>query len=133
MAPPRTRSAHKGPDSLVIAIDVGTTYSGASFVFLRRGQVPKIRNVTKYARPYLDVKSPLTCNRFRGQDRRRESARVPSVLVYDEQGRLKHCGAQVAEDEVLAKTIWFVLDIPPAPSTLIIQPEGSNSSYCPLK
>jgi hypothetical protein len=35
--------------SLVIALDIGTTFSGVSYAILEPGDVPKIHGVTRYA------------------------------------------------------------------------------------
>ena len=38
---------HTGPTKLVVAFDIGTTYSGISYCILERGRVPEILGVTK--------------------------------------------------------------------------------------
>lgn len=38
---------HGSEDALVIALDIGTTFSGASYTILRDGQVPQIASVTQ--------------------------------------------------------------------------------------
>ena len=46
MAAPRAR--YSGPSrKLVVAFDVGTTFSGAAYAFLDPGQFPQIRSVTR--------------------------------------------------------------------------------------
>lgn len=35
--------------ALVLAFDVGTTFSGVSYAFLDKGEVPQIHGVTRYA------------------------------------------------------------------------------------
>lgn len=41
---------YKGPARrLVLAFDVGTTYSGVSYCLLDPGEIPKICTVTRYA------------------------------------------------------------------------------------
>jgi hypothetical protein len=43
-----TRKPHAGSTrSLVIAIDVGTTFSGVSYAILEPGEIPKIHGVTR--------------------------------------------------------------------------------------
>ena len=43
-----TRARYPGPSrKLVVALDIGTTFSGAAFVFLDPGEIPIIRSVTK--------------------------------------------------------------------------------------
>jgi hypothetical protein len=45
------RKPYRGPTrSLVIALDVGTTFSGVSYAILEPGEVPKIHGVTRYER-----------------------------------------------------------------------------------
>lgn len=46
------RPTHYGKKrSLVFAFDIGTTYSGISYVLLDPGQTPEINSVTRYALP----------------------------------------------------------------------------------
>ncbi len=52
MSPPRlsadTRKPYQGHTrSLVIAIDIGTTFSGVSYAFLEPAVIPKIHGVTR--------------------------------------------------------------------------------------
>ena len=42
------RKPYRGPTrSLVLALDVGTTFSGVSYAILEPGEVPKIHGVTR--------------------------------------------------------------------------------------
>lgn len=44
------RQPYNGPSrSLVLAFDVGTTYSGVSYAVLDPGEAPRIQTVTRYA------------------------------------------------------------------------------------
>ena len=46
--PPMARTAYNGTSrKLVLAFDIGTTYSGAAYTLLDPGQVPQIVSVTK--------------------------------------------------------------------------------------
>ena len=48
------RSRYSGPSrKLVVALDIGTTFSGAAYAFLDPGQVPQIRSVTRQALPQI--------------------------------------------------------------------------------
>jgi len=43
-----TRTVYTGTSrKLVLAFDIGTTFSGAAYAFLDPGEVPKIQSVTK--------------------------------------------------------------------------------------
>jgi len=47
-----TRACYSGPSrKLVVALDIGTTFSGAAYAFLDPGEVPMIRSVTKQVFP----------------------------------------------------------------------------------
>jgi molecular chaperone DnaK (HSP70) len=47
--PPDTRKPFQGRHrSLVIAIDIGTTFSGVSYAILDPGEIPKIHGVTRF-------------------------------------------------------------------------------------
>ncbi|KAG9043148.1 hypothetical protein FS837_009947 [Tulasnella sp. UAMH 9824] len=74
-----TRSTYWGSKSiLAIAIDVGTTFSGASYTFLKAGEVPEIYDVSG----------------FKGQENKQSNSKVPSVLFYTPSGELVACGAE---------------------------------------
>ncbi|KAH9912668.1 uncharacterized protein B0H18DRAFT_1088342 [Fomitopsis serialis] len=93
---------------LVLAIDVGTTYSGVSFCILDPGEVPKVLSVT----------------RFPGQEgeNRSRDTKIPSVLYYDENGEVKAIGAEAtsdatdseAEGEQWTRVEWFKLRLRPS-------------------
>ena len=45
-----TRKPYSGQSrSLVLALDVGTTFSGVAYAVLDPGSIPKIQSVTRYA------------------------------------------------------------------------------------
>ena len=47
-----TRARYSGPSrKLVVALDIGTTFSGAAYAFLDPGEIPQIRSVTKQVFP----------------------------------------------------------------------------------
>ncbi|KAH8110514.1 hypothetical protein DFH11DRAFT_1514361 [Phellopilus nigrolimitatus] len=90
---------------LVIAFDVGTTFSGVSYCLLDPGQDPKICNITRYP----------------GQEHASGSSKIPTVLCYDLQGKLRAAGAEAllpenvekVEDEEWIKVEWFKLRMRP--------------------
>ncbi|KAF8805121.1 hypothetical protein BYT27DRAFT_7105301 [Phlegmacium glaucopus] len=117
-----TRSVYRGPRrKLVLAFDVGTTYSGISYSVLDPGQVPEIKGVT----------------RFPAHEHISGASKIPTVIYYDRNGTVRAVGAEamdegiceVAEDENWVKAEWFKLhlrsrvgagravggDIPPLP------------------
>ena len=48
------RARYSGPSrKLVVALDIGTTFSGAAYAFLDPGQVPQIRSVTRRVFPLI--------------------------------------------------------------------------------
>ena len=47
-----TRARYSGPSrKLAVALDIGTTFSGAAYAFLDPGEIPVIRSVTKQVFP----------------------------------------------------------------------------------
>ncbi|KAJ3815434.1 hypothetical protein F5876DRAFT_85802 [Lentinula aff. lateritia] len=92
---------------LVLAIDVGTTYSGCSFSVLDPGVVPEIKGVTRFP-----AQAPGG------------SSKIPSVLYYDSAGKVQAVGAETlldtvieqAEDEQWTKVEWFKLHLRPKSS-----------------
>ena len=54
-----TRARYSGPSrKLIVAFDIGTTFSGAAYAFLDPGEVPQIRSVTRPVLP--PILDPLT-------------------------------------------------------------------------
>ncbi|KAJ3522838.1 hypothetical protein NMY22_g11713 [Coprinellus aureogranulatus] len=101
---------------LVLAFDVGTTYSGISYAVLDPGQVPEIKPVT----------------RFPAHEHISGASKIPTVIYYDRTGHVKSVGAEAmkdgvfetAEDEGWVKTEWFKLHLRPShPSTALITSE----------
>lgn len=100
------RKPYGGPSrSLVIALDVGTTFSGVSYAILEPGEVPKIYGVT----------------RFPGQEHVAGNSKIPSILYYDQNGTVMAAGAEAegasiisqAEDEYWIKAELFKLRLRP--------------------
>ncbi|KAG2073742.1 hypothetical protein BDR04DRAFT_1127075 [Suillus decipiens] len=99
---------------LVLAFDVGTTYSAISYCILDPGEVPKIEPVTRYP----------------AQEHSGGNSKIPSILYYDSNGTVRAIGAEArqehiierAEDEGWMKLEWNLSanhitddDIPPLP------------------
>ncbi|KAG2015040.1 hypothetical protein CC2G_008346 [Coprinopsis cinerea AmutBmut pab1-1] len=90
---------------LVLAFDVGTTYSGISYSILDPGEVPKIQGVTRYP----------------AQEQVSGSSKIPTVMYYDTEGKVRAVGAEAmseavyeqAEDERWFKVEWFKLHLRP--------------------
>ncbi|TFY59588.1 hypothetical protein EVJ58_g5687 [Rhodofomes roseus] len=92
---------------LVLAIDVGTTFSGASFCVLDPGKVPEVLSVMRYP----------------GQEdeNRARNTKIPSVLYYDEDGEARAVGAEAvsdatvmeAEEQNWNRAEWFKLRLCP--------------------
>ncbi|KLO13814.1 hypothetical protein SCHPADRAFT_915119 [Schizopora paradoxa] len=96
---------YEGPSRrLVVAFDVGTTFSGVSYCFLDPGVIPKICSLTKYP----------------GQASG-GSSKIPTVMYYDKDGNMKCAGAETqlpenemnADDEEWIKVDWFKLRLRP--------------------
>ncbi|TFK50888.1 hypothetical protein OE88DRAFT_1630336 [Heliocybe sulcata] len=90
---------------LVLALDVGTTYSGISYTILDPGEVPQIRTVTK----------------FPGQSTSGADSKVPSVLYYDANGALQAIGQEAenlredgeTDENEWIRVEWFKLHLRP--------------------
>ncbi|KIY64371.1 hypothetical protein CYLTODRAFT_438236 [Cylindrobasidium torrendii FP15055 ss-10] len=89
----------------VIAFDVGTTFSGASFAKLEPGRIPDILGVTRYP----------------AQHKVGGNSKIPSIIYYNANGNVQAVGAEAmdeaflerAEDEGYAKVEWFKLHLRP--------------------
>ncbi|TFK63664.1 hypothetical protein BDN72DRAFT_847372 [Pluteus cervinus] len=90
---------------LVLAFDVGTTFSGVSYSILDPGNVPEIKGLTRF--PY--------------QDSTGGDFKVPSIIYYDAEGSVRAIGAgairdgieQEAESGQWTKVEWFKLHLRP--------------------
>ncbi|KAL1700708.1 hypothetical protein EV121DRAFT_283186 [Schizophyllum commune] len=90
---------------LVIAIDVGTTFSGVSYSVLDPGQVPQVCGV----------------NRFPGEEHAGGDSKIPSVLLYDTEGVMRAAGAETMQEDIIemaleegwARAEWFKLHLRP--------------------
>ncbi|KAI9573199.1 hypothetical protein HD554DRAFT_1154942 [Boletus coccyginus] len=88
---------------LVVAFDVGTTYSGISYSILDPGEVPKIQGVTRYP----------------AQEHVGGDCKIPTIVYYDQQGTPRAFGAEAlqdhiieqAEDEQWVKLEWWKLHL----------------------
>ncbi|KAJ8094284.1 hypothetical protein PM082_006824 [Marasmius tenuissimus] len=101
-----TRKAYQGLfRKIVIAFDVGTTYSGASYAVLDPGLPPMIEGVSK----------------FPGQGKVGGDSKIPSIIYYDQEGKVRAVGAEAtegsfleeAEDKEYIRVEWFKLHLRP--------------------
>ncbi|KAG5651585.1 hypothetical protein H0H81_008139 [Sphagnurus paluster] len=104
--PITTRAPYDGTyRKLVLAFDVGTTYSGISYSILNPGEVPQIKGVT----------------RFPAQEKVGGSSKIPTILYYDRDGNVRAVGAEsmreslrdTIEEEGWVKVEWFKLHMRP--------------------
>ncbi|KAJ2929974.1 hypothetical protein H1R20_g7094, partial [Candolleomyces eurysporus] len=70
---------------LVIAFDLGTTFSGVSYSVLDPGETPDIRGVT----------------RFPAHEQVNSGSKIPSIIYYNEDGRVKAVGAEAMQQEII--------------------------------
>ncbi|PPQ74250.1 hypothetical protein CVT24_001151 [Panaeolus cyanescens] len=101
-----TRSPYSGSQrKLVLAFDVGTTFSGVSYSILDPGEIPEIRGVT----------------RFPAQENVGGDSKIPTILYYDAKGAVRAVGAEAnregveedAEDQGWIRAEWFKLHMRP--------------------
>ncbi|KAL4079085.1 hypothetical protein J3A83DRAFT_4367804 [Scleroderma citrinum] len=82
---------------LVIAFDVGTTFSGISYCILDPGEVPEIRGVSK----------------FPAQDHVGGDNKIPSIVYYDQEGTVRAVGAETQQPHIIeeaTKDQWIRLE-----------------------
>ena len=91
-----TFEPYEGPEKkLVICIDIGTTYSGASYTVLDPGSVPKIRPINQLVFMQSRKFHTLTSvERFPGINNYTGSTRVSTVVCYKPDGSVYKCGAE---------------------------------------
>ncbi|KZP16338.1 hypothetical protein FIBSPDRAFT_794606 [Athelia psychrophila] len=99
------RGPYKGTSRrLVVSIDVGTTFTAASFCILQPGSVPKFEEILRWPKQAVP------------------DAKVPSVLYYDTDDKACAFGAETddedtiikAEEEEWRKTEWWKLHLRPS-------------------
>lgn len=108
---------------LVLAFDIGTTFSGISYSILDPGEVPKSLGVRRYV-PCLspnDENSTLTttARSFPGQEDSAGDSKIPSVICYDKAGHVRAVGAEAqllhildaVEDEGWYRVEWYARSI----------------------
>ncbi|KAG5644294.1 hypothetical protein DXG03_008712 [Asterophora parasitica] len=100
------RSPYTGASrKLVLAFDVGTTFSGVSYGILDPGQIPEIKGVT----------------RFPAQEQVGGDSKIPTIIYYDQNGAVRAVGAEalkeglddMVDDEAWTKAEWFKLHLRP--------------------
>ncbi|KAN0086229.1 hypothetical protein V8E55_007363, partial [Tylopilus felleus] len=78
---------------LVLAFDIGTTYSSASYCILEPHRVPEC-----FPEFYRFI---FTCLRFPAQGVARADTKVPSILFYDKSGTVRAAGAKVLSSDII--------------------------------
>ncbi|KAJ3744472.1 hypothetical protein DFH05DRAFT_1617472 [Lentinula detonsa] len=109
--------------SLVLALDVGTTFSGVSYAILEPGEIPKIHGVT----------------RFPGQEHVAGNSKIPTIMYYDSEGKMMAAGAEadtpsilsLAEDEGWIKVELFKLRL--RPRTMKLNMNGMRLGPLPYR
>ncbi|KIK43059.1 hypothetical protein CY34DRAFT_804224 [Suillus luteus UH-Slu-Lm8-n1] len=82
------RQPYRGPvRKLVLAFDVGTTYSAISYCILDPGEVPKIEPVTRYP----------------AQEHSGGNSKIPSILYYDSNGTVRAIGAEARQEHIIER------------------------------
>lgn len=121
-----TRKPYGGQTrNLVLALDIGTTFSGVSYAILEPGEVPKIHGVTRCVvmsvlHWYVTLRFVAHC-RFPGQEHVAGNSKIPSIIYYDQHGNMKAAGAEADGASVLAQAEdegWSKLELYVLTSTL---------------
>ncbi|PWN42449.1 hypothetical protein IE81DRAFT_323413 [Ceraceosorus guamensis] len=108
---------YQGERQLIISIDLGTTYSGASYCILEPGKKPRIED----CRAYPGQASGLS--------------KVPSVVTYDAEGNARFFGAEaegpeadVVLDEGGSQIRWWKLHLKPAHLHVILAGDSNETT-----
>lgn len=97
LPPAMVRPAYVGDKrSLVLAFDIGTTFSGISYVLLDPGQVPQINSVMRSVLPltFCLQETPLNDFSLRFPAQTLTSSKIPSTIWYDANGQARAFGAE---------------------------------------
>ncbi|KAI6030474.1 hypothetical protein F5J12DRAFT_902965 [Pisolithus orientalis] len=82
---------------LILAFDVGTTFSGISYCIVDPGEIPVIRGVSK----------------FPAQEHVGGSNKIPSIMYYDKEGNVQAVGAETQQPYIIEKAgkeEWVLLE-----------------------
>ena len=112
MSIPVRKPYHSGRRKLVLAFDVGTTYSGISYTLLDPGAIPQINGVTRYVWRYWRLDS-LTICRFPAQETVGGDSKIPSILYYNQEGQLCAAGAEALQEKIIERAdeeTWIKLE-----------------------
>ena len=116
-----TRKPYSGNTrSLVLAFDVGTTFSGVSYAILEPNEIPKIHCITRCVLSSPRAFCPrisLPLSSFPGQEHVAGSYKIPTILYYNKDGNVEVAGAEaegnaimdLAEDNGWIKAELYVL------------------------
>ncbi|KAJ7641482.1 hypothetical protein FB45DRAFT_900316 [Roridomyces roridus] len=105
MAADNRRPPYAGTSrNLIVSIDVGTTFTAASFCLLQPGSVPKFEEILRWPKQAT------------------ADAKVPSVLYYDKDGKPRAFGAETDDEDVIiqaeenewSKAEWWKLHLRPS-------------------
>ncbi|PVF93790.1 hypothetical protein CPB86DRAFT_789732 [Serendipita vermifera] len=116
----RSEAKHAGDEGLVICMDIGTTQSAVSFVYLYKDEYPTVRMVTRWP----------------GQETASGDAKIPTMIAY-QNGVAQAFGVEAveySEDDEYQMAYWFKLhlhpdtmkesDLPPAYGTTSDNPRS---------
>lgn len=116
---------YQGPPALIIAIDFGTTFSGASFCILSNGSKPSINDVIS----------------FPGQQT--SSSKIPTLVLYSQDGLPRLCGAEATNNATADRIIdeggslarWWKMELRPdhLKAKLSKTDEDAYSSQLPFR
>ena len=84
---------------IVLSFDIGMTFSGVSYCYLDPGESPKICCVTRYAKIRSKCFRCSFLPRYPGQEQAAGSNKIPTVLLYDNDGKMRAAGAEADLDE----------------------------------
>ncbi|KDN38882.1 hypothetical protein RSAG8_09163, partial [Rhizoctonia solani AG-8 WAC10335] len=117
----------KGEPKLILGIDLGTTHSAVSFLYLLQGDPQVVRRVSKWP----------------GQDAHKDHSKIPTLIYYDKNNEPQCFGAEAvtldardrAEDEGWSLAKYFKLHLHPQSmrthAIYVLELNSVNSSYRP--
>ncbi|KAF8802607.1 hypothetical protein BYT27DRAFT_7260910 [Phlegmacium glaucopus] len=111
-----SRSPYSGSQrKLVLAFDIGTTFSGVSYSILDPGEVPEIWSVT----------------RFPAQERVGGDSKIPTIIYYDPEGNVRAAGAEATRegiDDEVEDGQWIKAEF-----KLHLRPKAQSSTHVTYK
>ena len=92
---------HGSYRKLVLAFDIGITYSGVSYSILGPGLYQKYVRLRGTQLKSFKMNYPSICLMYPAQQKVDGTSTIPSIIYYDKEGKVRAVGAEATQESVL--------------------------------